>query len=122
MAKAEEGRIAAVRQLVASLNHEFNNRVSVVLSLTDWLERRRGRDDPELSEKLDQIRANARRISSLLHQLANMERLVTTDYVQGVKMLDIAGGLAGLDSREEATGHGEPADAASTPPPDNSLP
>ena len=112
LAKAEEGRIAAVRQLVASLNHEFNNRVSVVLSLADWLKRRRGRDDPELNEKLDEIRCNAREISELLHRLASLKCLVTTDYVQGVKMLDIAEGLAGPDVREGSVGHGESPGAA----------
>ena len=117
LGQAEENRAAAVRQLVVSLNHEFNNRVSVVLGVADWLKRRRGKDDPELSERLDEIRTSASEISALLRRLTHLQRVATTEYMPGVEMLDIAGSPGGSDDREEEAGQDDPAGADEQGPP-----
>ncbi len=84
----ERRRIQTLQQTALTLNHELNNAITTIdLQLT--LLRRRSGPDEALQKGLGQIQENLHRMSGVIASLKQLKRVVLTDYVDGVKMLDL---------------------------------
>lgn len=84
----ERRRIQTLQQTALTLNHELNNAITTIdLQLT--LLRRRSGPDAALQKGLGQIQENLQRMSGVIASLKQLKRVVLTDYVDGVKMLDL---------------------------------
>lgn len=86
--KNERHRIQTLQQTALTLNHELNNAITTIeLQLT--LLRRRSGPDEAIHKGLGQIQENLQRMSEVIASLKHLKRVVLTDYVDGVKMLDL---------------------------------
>lgn len=100
----EQQRMETLGQAALTLNHELNNAMATIeLQLQILGRQAQGNDRFEAS--LRQIRENLQRMAMTVDSLKNIRRIVLTDYIAGVKMLDL----------EQSTRHGED---APTPTPD----
>ena len=77
-------RAEAVRQIAITLQHEVNNALAMIQAEAQLLPR-----GGETEQAADVIRVQAGRIHELLQQLAALTRAPTTDYVAGVRMIDV---------------------------------
>lgn len=84
----ERRRVQTLKQMALTLNHELNNAISTIeLQLT--LLRRRSGPDTALEKNLRQIHDSLSRMTTVIGSLKQLRRVVLTDYVDGVKMLDL---------------------------------
>jgi len=84
----ERRRIQTLQQTALTLNHELNNAITTIdLQLT--LLRRKSGPDEALQKGLGQIQENLKRMSEVIASFKQLKRVVLTDYVHGVKMLDL---------------------------------
>jgi signal transduction histidine kinase len=84
----EQQRMETLQQVALTLNHELNNAVSVI-DLQLRLMTRQTDDKPAFESSLKQIHENLDRMTRVVQGLKNARRIVLTDYVDGVKMLDL---------------------------------
>jgi|GEM_PF-4239000 len=84
----ESKRLETMRQAALAVNHELNNAIHILSLQVDTLARTSG-DAQSMSEPLDRIRKALARITKTLDSLKRVRRIVLTDYVAGVSMLDI---------------------------------
>jgi len=82
-------RLAALGQIGVTVRHEVNNPLTVVLGNADWLLQELTDLDGELLRALEAIRANALRIRDILKKLEDIKTDRVTEYVGGIKMIDI---------------------------------
>jgi len=84
----ERRRVQTLQQMALTLNHELNNAISTIeLQLT--LLRRRSGPDTALEKNLARIHDSLSRMTTVIGSLKQLRRVVLTDYVDGVKMLDL---------------------------------
>jgi DNA-binding response OmpR family regulator len=88
--KLEEEKFATLRVAANTVCHEINNPLTAIVGsarlLAKQLQREKG--DGLYSETVSILEA-AQRIQNITHQLARAVRLVTTEPVPGVKMIDL---------------------------------
>jgi HAMP domain-containing protein len=84
----ERRRIQTLQQTALTLNHELNNAITTIDLQLTLLRRRSGRDEA-MQKGLGQIQENLQRMSEVIASLKQLKRVVLTDYVDGVKMLDL---------------------------------
>lgn len=84
----ERRRIETLQQTALTLNHELNNAITTIDLQLTLLRRRSGRDEA-MQKGLGQIQENLQRMSLVIASLKQLKRVVLTDYVDGVKMLDL---------------------------------
>jgi signal transduction histidine kinase len=89
-ALVEKERLAAMGELVATVNHEINNPLTIILSFLDVLTKRCERDFPDTADTLTKMREAAGRIQGLTQKLENLQTCETEDYLEGVKMLKLS--------------------------------
>lgn len=82
-------RLAALGQIGVTVRHEVNNPLTVILGNADWLLQELTDLDGELLRALEAIRANALRIRDILKKLEDIKTDRVTEYVGGIKMIDI---------------------------------
>lgn len=84
----EKERLAAIGELVITVNHEINNPLTSIMGMAEILSMTLGTASPDkLRHGLQVILSEARRIQQVTHQLANLKTSATTDYVAGKKMI-----------------------------------
>ena len=84
----EARKTETLRQLGVTLNHELNNVINVIELQLSFLDRRAGGDDA-LADRLRQIRENLARMGTTVASLKDIRRVVVTDYIAGMKMVDL---------------------------------
>ncbi|MCY2930689.1 MAG: HAMP domain-containing protein [Planctomycetota bacterium] len=84
----EKQRMEVISQMGLTLNHDLNNALAVVELQLQMLGQRSGGDD-KVKLCLRQIRENLNRMTATLESLKHIKRIVLTDYIAGVKMLDL---------------------------------
>ena len=84
----EKREIETLGQLALTLNHELNNVVAMIELQLQFLDHQTG-DNGALKIRLRQIRRNLERIVRTMESIKHIRRVVLTDYVAGVKMLDL---------------------------------
>ncbi len=101
----EQRKVETLHQVARTLNHELNNAIATI-ELQLPLLQRQAPDDAGFEMRLKQIRENLQRMNHVVKDLTQVRRVVLTDYVQGVKMLDLE------RSVQEASGESAEAPAA----------
>ncbi len=100
-------RAAALAQLSATLQHEINNPLTVVLGQTSLLVRQEDLS-PEARSALEAVLDHALRIRDIMRKLQSVEDRLTT-YIRDVKMIDLEG--------EDSGGRSLPSNPSSGGPP-----
>lgn len=100
--RAIEGeRVAVVSQLAVTMRHEVNNALAAILAEGQLLEQDAVLTHPEDKQSLQNMLAMARRIHDSMDKLVNLTHAPVTDYVEGVRMID----LSKLRSTDEPSQH-----------------
>jgi nitrate/nitrite-specific signal transduction histidine kinase len=86
---AEQRRLEMIGQVALTLNHEVNNATAIIELQLNMLARRSS-GDPTQEKRLRQIHDSLTRMTDTVEALKHVRRIVLTDYVTGVKMLDLA--------------------------------
>jgi len=95
-------QLASVGFLAAGVAHELNNAMAIIdLQLT--MMGRKVSADPASVGCLRQIEASLQRMNRVVESLKHIRRIVLTDYVEGLKMLDLERSSTDSDAAEAAT-------------------
>jgi signal transduction histidine kinase len=97
----DDERLAAVKELAASINHKINNPLSVITGNTEYLLFKYPDLDQKILERLKVIGNEAVRISEINRQLLDIHRLVTEPYLKdgdGVRMIDFQKSTSGISN------------------------
>jgi signal transduction histidine kinase len=89
----EQRRMEVLQQTALALNHELNTAASIIELQLQLLDRRSGGDE-RLEKPMRQIHESLERMTRFVQALKQIRRIVLTDYVSGVKMLDVEKSLA----------------------------
>ena len=85
---SERRKLEMLGQVALALNHELNNAMAIIELQLDLLNRStRGNEGQE--KYLRQIRESLKRMTRAVEALKRVRRIVLTDYVAGVQMLDL---------------------------------
>jgi len=84
----EKQRIEILQQVALAINHELNN-ASSIIQLQLQLLSRQTTGNLTLERYLREIEASLKRVTQAAHALKSARRIVLTDYIKGVKMLDL---------------------------------
>lgn len=84
----EERKVETLRQVARTLNHELNNAIATIELQLTRLARRSG-GEQSLEVPLRQIHETLGRMSQTVGALSHVRRIVLTDYLSGIKMLDL---------------------------------
>jgi HAMP domain-containing protein len=90
---SEERKVETLQQVARTLNHELNNAISTIELQLTLVDRRKG-DDQALAQPLRQIHQTLGRMSRTIEALKRVRKIVLTDYLSGVKMLDLERSVA----------------------------
>lgn len=86
----EAERLASAVQTAITVNHEINNPLAILVGNIYLLqERMRELKMNDALERLSVMERSCRRISDITRKLQNLQEAVTTDYIEGIKMIDI---------------------------------
>lgn len=89
LVKAE--RRAAIAEIAIAVNHEINNPLSVILGNAELLLAEIDEGSAEARRKLNIIAQQCMKIRGITQKLATLKDPVFTEYLQGIKMVDIEG-------------------------------
>ncbi len=84
----EERRMEMLSQVALTLNHELNNAIATIEMQLQLLRRRAG-GSRQFESALQRIQESLRRMAQTVESLKHIRRIVLTDYISGVKMLDL---------------------------------
>ena len=89
----EERKVETLQQVARTLNHELNNAISTIELQLTVVARRKG-DDQAVAKPLRQIHDSLGRMAYTIDALKRVRRIVLTEYLSGVKMLDLERSVA----------------------------
>ncbi|MDY7107334.1 MAG: HAMP domain-containing protein [Planctomycetota bacterium] len=98
----EQRKIETLQHVARTLNHELNNAVAIIELQLSRLARSSDANQ-SMAEPLEEIHRTLERMSRTVDALKRIRRIVLTDYLEGVKMLDLERSVEG------AAGHAESA-------------
>lgn len=84
----EQRKVETLRQVALAISHELNNSLNVLELQLDLLARRSG-GGSDLGEPLTHVRETLAKMTRTVAALGRARRIVLTDYILGIKMLDI---------------------------------
>ncbi|MSO22136.1 MAG: response regulator [Acidobacteria bacterium] len=89
--KVEEEKFTTLRGAANTVCHEINNPLTALVGATRVLNRKLAErtDTAELQTETKNILEAAQRIQHITHQLARAIRVITTEPVPGIKMIDL---------------------------------
>lgn len=85
---SEQRKLDTLQQVALTLNHELNNALAIIELQLQLLSRQAGGSD-SARKCASQIREGLARMGATVEALKHVRRIVLTDYVSGVKMLDL---------------------------------
>jgi GAF domain-containing protein len=91
-------KLAAVKELSISINHEINNPLSVIVGNIQYLRYTNAAMDPRLAERLEKIEGECLKIAEVNRRLLKIEDLVSETYINNGKkimMIDLQKSSAG---------------------------
>ncbi len=89
----EERKLEMLQQVARTLNHELNNAMGIIGLQLKLLEKRSTEND-ESERCLKQIRLSLQRMTGVVQDLKNIRRIVLTEYLDGLQMLDLPQSVA----------------------------
>ena len=88
--QAEERRqLETLGQVALAMNHEINNAIAIIELQLRLLARQSPAPDAASEKYLHEIRQSLGRMAHAVAALKSIRRIVLTDYIPGVKMLDL---------------------------------
>jgi signal transduction histidine kinase len=84
----EHERMETIKQIARTLNHELNNAMATIELQLEVIGKQ-ANGDTKFEKRLHQIRESLKRMAGIVESFKNIRRIVLTDYISGVKMLDI---------------------------------
>jgi signal transduction histidine kinase len=97
---SEKRRMEILGQVALSMNHELNNVINIIeLQLT--LVSKNADPTGGLECHLKQIRQSLGRMTRVVESLRHARRIVLTDYIAGMKMLDVERSAQASDAADE---------------------
>lgn len=93
-AKVLAAKLQTIGAVVASINHEINNPLTVILGNSLLLQKQAAFANGKVNQQLESIAQSARRISEVTHKLSDVVRPVSRDYAGHLKMLDLEASLS----------------------------
>jgi FixJ family two-component response regulator len=81
-------RVAAIGEVVVSINHCINNSLSGIEAAVRFI-RDRGEPVGEKATALDSIESECREIEAVMGRLKSLKEASSSDYVDGIKMIDL---------------------------------
>ncbi|PYO63249.1 MAG: hypothetical protein DMD28_02825 [Gemmatimonadetes bacterium] len=81
--------MAVISQLAVAMRHEVNNALATILAEGQLLEQDARITHPEDQASLESIMKMTRRIRDSMDKLVNVSHAPVTEYVDGVKMIDL---------------------------------
>lgn len=84
----EQRKVETLRQVARMLNHELNNAIAII-KLQLRIVEKSSAYNPESSEQLNLIHDTLHKMNQTVTSLAHVRRVVLTDYIKGVQMLDL---------------------------------
>lgn len=88
-------RLAAVAELTVTLHHEINNPLMAASAEVELM--LRSAPDPRTGEALTAVKASLDRIRDILRRIRDLRDAPSTDYLKGIRMLDLSAGGAVRD-------------------------
>lgn len=85
----ETERLAAISETIATLHHEINNPLMVMLVKIQLLHDRYHNSNEQLSQDLKTLSDLTLKVASILDKLKSISRPIMRDYLSEIKMLDI---------------------------------
>ena len=82
-------RVAVISQLAVAMRHEVNNALATILAEGQLLEHDARLTHPEDRASLENMMQMTLRIRDSIDRLVNVTHAPVTDYVTGVKMIDL---------------------------------
>lgn len=96
-----EEKLAAVKKLAVSINHEINNPLSVITGNAEYILYAFQDLDPKITKRLRIIESEALRISEINRRLLEIQQLVTEPYLhhdEKVQMINLKKSSAGVSN------------------------
>ncbi len=84
----EQRKIETLHQVARTMSHELNNAIAIIDLQLSMVARSSG-NDPTSAKQLKLIHETLRRMNETIIALTRVRRVVLTDYIKGVKMLDL---------------------------------
>lgn len=84
----EQRKLEMLGQTALALNHELNNAASIIELQLQLLSRQAG-GNPAIEKYARQIHDSLERMTRTVESLKHIRRIVLTEYVSGIKMLDL---------------------------------
>lgn len=97
LAANEERKMETLRQVAVALNHDLNNTLAAIeleLRLADL----QSGSNPRLAERFARMHQSVARVAKAVRSLAQVRRIVLTEYMPGQLMLDLERSVAGEES------------------------
>jgi HAMP domain-containing protein len=86
--EAEQRRMETIGQMALTLNHELNNAIAAIQMQLQVMGRGAANSE-KLATCLKQVQEDLREMAKTVESLKHIRRIVLTDYIEGVKMLDL---------------------------------
>lgn len=113
---SEQRKMDTLQQVARTLNHELNNALAVIKLQLRLLEKSSS-GEHSMAKPLWQIRETLEKIAKTVESLKHVRRIVLTDYVSGVKMLDLERSVEENPLIETSTPESMPENKPHDPPP-----
>jgi nitrogen fixation/metabolism regulation signal transduction histidine kinase len=84
----EQRKLEMIGQVALTLNHELNNAIAIIELQLNLLKRQSG-GNAAFEGRLREIHESLQRMAKVVESLKRVRRIVLTDYVAGMKMLDL---------------------------------
>lgn len=94
----EQRKMETLRQVAVALNHDLNNTLAAIeleLRLADL----QTGGDPKLAERFKRMHKSVARVAKAVRSLAEVRRIVLTEYMPGQLMLDLERSVSDGDAR-----------------------
>ncbi len=83
-------RVAVISQVAVAVRHEVNNALATILAEGQLLEQDARLTHPEDQQSLQNILQMTRRIRDSIDKLVNLTHAPVTEYVEGIRMIDLS--------------------------------
>lgn len=82
-------RLTAITETVVTLSHEINNPLNIIIGSTEFLTERKSISEKDIEKTITFIKEASSRIAAIMNKLSNLKEEVETDYLPGMKMIDV---------------------------------
>ncbi|MGA1864660.1 MAG: response regulator [bacterium] len=85
----EARKLETLAQIAVSVNHEINNPLCSISANAEMLKTHIDNSDDSVLRKIDIILKEVDRIKQVISKLSNATRVISMEYISGVRMLDL---------------------------------